>query len=246
MAEVTEDAFLGGKVTIRQPAHGYRAAMDSVLLSAAVPAISAGRVLELGCGVGTALFCYGARVPDVALTGLELDAAAADLARINAAANGFDARSEILTGDLMEGNATALPANGFDQVFANPPYQDAASGSPSPIADRARSNVEGTASLKDWIRAMLRLARPKGGVTLIHRADRLDDILAFLHRKTGEIEVIPLWPRAGVPAKRVIVRARKGVRGGARMHPGLVLHGPGDARYTEAASAILRDGQALP
>lgn len=243
--ETGVDDFLGGRVRIRQPRHGYRAAMDPVLLAAAVPAIRSGRVLDLGCGVGTALFCYAARVPGVDLTGLELDAETADLARANAEENGLAERVEIVTGDLLS-KPKALAPNSFDQVFANPPYMDAGAGEASPIAGRARSNVEGAATLKDWIGAMLRLTRQKGGVTLVHRADRLDEILTHLHRKAGEVTVIPLWPRQGEPAKRVIVRARKAVKGGAVLHPGLTLHGPGEARYTDAAAAILRDGGPLP
>jgi len=92
---------------------------------------------------------------------------------------------------------------------------------------------------------MLRLTRPKGAIAIIHRADRLDEIVSLLFGKAGEIEIIPLWPRAGQPAKRAIVRARKGVKGGTRMHPGLILHGSDGERYTDAAAAILRDGAPL-
>ncbi|WP_227421623.1 tRNA1(Val) (adenine(37)-N6)-methyltransferase [Pacificispira spongiicola] len=241
------DAFLGGRIALHQSKTGYRAAMDPVLLAAAVPDIGRGRVLDLGCGNGAALLCYGARVPGPDLVGLELDGEAADLARVNAEENGFDARCTILQGDIMT-PPDALTPGGFDQVFANPPYLDARTGEASPIPDRARSNVEGEARLKDWVSALLRFARPKGGVTIVHRADRTDEILALLSRKAGDITVIPLWPRLGQPAKRVIIRARKGVRGGTVLHPGLVLHGPADdptARYTPAAAAILRDGAAL-
>ncbi|MDW3206975.1 MAG: methyltransferase [Alphaproteobacteria bacterium] len=243
--DIVSDKFLDGRLILAQPRHGYRAAMDPVLLAAAVPAVRPSeKVLELGCGVGTALFCYGTRVPDAHLTGLEIDADTADLARSNAAANGLSPRTSLQTGDIL-----ALP-NGiapgtYHQVFANPPYMTAGAGDASPVEGRARSNVEGAARLKDWIWALLKCARPKGGIALIHRADRVDEILSRLHGKAGDITVIPLWPRIGAPAKRVIVRARKGVRGGAILHPGLVLHGDGDTRYTDAASAILRNGAAL-
>ncbi len=243
--DTVTDRFLDGRVMLTQPRHGYRAAMDPVLLAAAVPAVRPGeRVLELGCGVGTALLCYGRRVPAAHLTGLEIDPATADLARANAAANGMADRAAVLTGDILA-PPEGLTPGGYHQVFANPPYMDAASGEASPVEGRARSNVEGDARLKEWIAALLAFARPKGGITLIHRADRVDEIIARLRGKAGEITVIPLWPRAATPAKRVIVRARKSVRGGAILHPGLILHGEGDTRYTEAASAILRDAAAL-
>lgn len=245
--ETVADRFLDGRLILQQPRQGYRAAMDPVLLAAAVPDCEEGKVLDLGCGVGTALFCYGKRMTGPTLFGLELDSIAADMARRNACENNLANRTTIVTGDLLS-MPKALEPNSFDQVFANPPYLEPQTGETSPIADRARSNVEGAARLKDWITVMLRMTRPRGGLTLIHRADRLDDILALLYQKAGEIAVLPLWPRAGEPAKRVIVRARKGVRGGTTLLPGLALHGPADdpdGRYTPQALAILRDGKRL-
>ena len=239
----TTDAFLGGRVMIEQSRDGYRAAMDPVLLAASVP--EAKRVLDFGCGVGTALLCYGARVQAAELTGVEIDPTAAERARANSMSNGMSERTKIVTADLLS-VPKEIVAGQFDQVFANPPYDREAAVWASPQADRARSNVEGQAALKDWLSVMLKAVRPKGGLALIHRADRVDEILSHLHGKAGEVTLIPLWPRVGVAAKRVIVKARKGVRGGAVLHPGLVLHGPeGEQRYTDAASAILRDGAAL-
>lgn len=245
MAGTVTDRFLNGRLMLAQPQHGYRAAMDPVLLAAAIPSVRPGeQVLDLGSGIGAALYCYGARVPEAHLAGIEIDAETADLARANAEANGLAVRTTILTGDILSPPADLVPGT-YHQVFANPPYMDASTGDASPIEGRARSNVEGEARLKDWIAALLKFARPKGGIALIHRADRIDEILSRLHGKAGDITVIPLWPRNGSAAKRVIVRARKGVRGGAILHPGLVLHGEGDVRYTDAASAILRDAAPL-
>ena len=86
-------------------------------------------------------------------------------------------------------------------------------------------------------------------ITLIHRADRLDDILARLHGRAGAITVFPLWPRGlngggGTAAKRVLVQARKGVKSPMKLAPGLVLH-EADGGYTAAASRVLRDGAGL-
>ena len=137
-----------------------------------------------------------------------------------------------------------IAAGGFDHVIANPPFLDAARADVSPDAGRAAANVEGEATLSDWISFMLRMVRSKGTITLIHRADRLDGILALLHGQAGEAVVFPLWPKRGAAAKRVIVRARKGVRTPMSLSPGLVMHEQ-DGAYTAAADEILRGGANL-
>jgi len=244
-ARVTDDALLDGRVLLRQAAQGYRAAVDPVLLAAAVPARqNPQRVLDLGCGPGAALLCYLTRAEADHGMGLEIDPGAAALCRNNIQANGLVGRASVVEGDVRD-LARVVEAGTFQQVFANPPYLDPDTADRPPDAGRDRAHVEGEAALTDWLDAMLLALRPKGGLTIIHRADRLSEIIAGLHGRAGEVCVIPLWPRAGVPAKRVIVRARKGVRGGATLHPGLVLHGA-EQGYTKAAQAILRGGAALP
>jgi tRNA1(Val) A37 N6-methylase TrmN6 len=127
--------------------------------------------------------------------------------------------------------------------MANPPYLE--SGRADVPADpvQATATVEGAARLADWVAAMTRLVRRKGTVTLIHRADRLADLLAALHGRAGEIVVAPLWPSADADAKRVLVRARVGVATPLRLAPGLLLHDSGS--FTAAARAVLEGGQAL-
>ncbi len=243
--DLTEDAFLGGAVMARQPAKGFRAAMDTVLLAAAVPALSSGRVVELGCGAGIASLCYAERCAGADILGIDADPQIIALAQTNAALNNKEARVRFQEGRV--GAALDIAPNSADQVFANPPYLAEGSAARSPDAHRDRSMVEAGACLADWINAMLKVARQKGGITLVHRADRLQEILALLEGQAGETAVLPLWPRTGTAAKRVIVHARKAVRGGTRMLPGLTLHGNLDGeRYTPEAEAILRDGAALP
>jgi len=238
---VTADRLLGGRVTLRQPASGYRAAIDPVLLAAAAPD-SDGRVLDLGCGVGAAAICLAARLPACRVTGLEIQPEFAALARENTAENGLAERIEIIIGDLLDPPAGLDPP--FDGVIANPPYQTAGQSAP-PDGSKAISNQEGEAGLADWIGFAELALKHKGWLTLIHRADRIDGLCAAMHPAFGDVRLVPLWPRSGMPARRVIVAARKGVRSPATLLPGLVLHGQ-DGGYTAEAEAVLRDGAALP
>jgi tRNA1(Val) A37 N6-methylase TrmN6 len=232
---VTDDALLGGRVRFTQPESGYRAAIDPVLLAAVVPEDFAGSLADLGCGAGAASLCVAARVPGARVAGIERDAALAALAADNARANGFDDRMTIAVADIR---AIDLTPGGFDWAIANPPFLEAARADPSPEPRRRAANVEDDATLADWIAVMLRLVRPRGTLALIQRADRLGDILDALRGSAGEIVVFPLWPRAGEPARRVLVRARKGIATPLRLAAGLVLH-EGDGFSPEAQAVLM-------
>lgn len=242
--ELSDDKFLCGHLRLLQPLKGYRAATDPVLLAAACPAESGQSVLDLGCGAGAAALCIGQRVPGVVLAGLELQPAYADLARRNAERNGIAV--EVHDGDLMR----MPPAlrHDFDHVIANPPYYPAG-GSPSPVAARARA-MQVETPLSDWVAAATRRLRPGGWLTLICGADGLPEVLAALSPKLGSAAVLPLAPREGRAALRVIIQARKGGRAPFRLLAPFVIHAgaahDGDREsYTAAANSVLRDGADL-
>lgn len=244
-AELTDDAFLDGRLRLWQPAHGYRAAADPVLLAAAAPAGPGARVLDLGCGVLTAGLCLAVRVPGIALAALERQAPYADLARRNAARNGVAA-------EVVEGDVAWMPAalrRPFDVVLLNPPYFLPGDGTPARDPGREAALREET-PLDVWLDAAARRVVPGGWLVLIQAAERLPDVLAALPRTMGSVSVLPTQPRPGRSARRIVLRARKGGRAPFVLLPPLVLHdapahdGDRDS-YTPAARAVLREGAAL-
>jgi tRNA1(Val) A37 N6-methylase TrmN6 len=246
----SQDEFLGGRVSLLQPAKGYRAAIDPVFLAAAVAASPGQRVLDVGAGVGTASLCLAARIAGLSVAGVERQPDLVGLARRNAEINGLGDRIDVMVGDLRQ-PPVRLAAGTFDHVMANPPHFEAGRGNRPPDAGKAAATVEDDVTFEDWLRFCLLMVRPKCSVTLIHRADRLDRVLTALDGRLGDIVVFPLWPGPATaagpgerPAKRVIFRGRKGVAGPLRLAPGLVLHGEGGA-FTAGAQAILRHGAGL-
>lgn len=240
---VSDDTLLGGRVKLLQPAEGYRVAIDPVLLAASVPAGAGDAVLDIGCGVGAAVLCLAARVRGCRATGIEVQRELVRLAGENASRNGVADRVAVMAGDIRHPPPRLEPGR-FAHVMANPPYLDAETASPAPLPAKAVATVEGEADLASWVRYALAMARPRGSVTFIHRADRLEHLLAQFAGRAGGLVVLPLWPGVGKPAKRVIVHARKDSATPTRLLPGLVLH-EADGRFTAAADAVLRDGAAI-
>lgn len=229
------DTFLDGRVKARQPDSGFRSGTDAVMLAAAVPAQTGESALELGAGSGAASLCLAVRVPGMSVTGVEIDGALVALARDNAAASGLQARFEAA-------DAFSLPPElkrDYSQVFANPPFHG--EGSVPPDQARARALMD-EGQLAQWLSTGLQRTVSGGFFTTIIRADRMHEALAALPR-TG-VNIFPLWPRAGMAAKRMILQARKGSRAPTGLLAGLALH-EADGRYTAAAEAVLRDGASL-
>jgi len=242
------DDLLGGRVHLRQPQTGYRTAIDPVFLAAAVPARAGERLLELGCGVAAAALCLLDRVERqgaerVTVTGLEIQTSLADLARLNAAANGREKGFRILRGDIKAPPPVLEPVS-FDGVYFNPPYHPVVSTQASRDPSRATANQEGAGTLDDWLAAALKLLKPKGHLTLIQRADRLGEIIAGLQGRAGAIGILPLHSKPASPAKRILVCALKHSRAPMRLMPGMVVH-RADGSYSEGAQAVLRDGAGI-
>ncbi|MEJ6403091.1 tRNA1(Val) (adenine(37)-N6)-methyltransferase [Yoonia sp. 2307UL14-13] len=245
--DATKDAFLGGRLDIWQPRLGYRAGVDPVLLAASVPAKPGQTVLELGCGVGVAALCLATRVDGLTLTGVEMQADYADLARRNAIEN--DLPFDVITADLRQ-LPTGLRQQRFDHVIMNPPYFDQSKGSGSNDGGRNIA-LRGETNLSDWIDIGTRRLAPKGYLTLIQRMERLPETLSSLTGRLGSLTVRPIAGRSGKAPDRFLLQARQGGRASFRMTAPLIMH-EGAAHLTDSESYrsdvadSLRNGAALP
>lgn len=250
--DTTLDLFLDGRLTLEQPARGrHRAGLDAVLLAAAVPDDATGRVIDLGAGVGTAGLAVAARVPGVRVVLVDRDPEVLRLARANAgrAENAaFGDRVAVVEVDLM-GRAPAreavLPRESADRVICNPPFFAAGEVRASPDAARAQAHVFAGGTLDDWVRVAAATLVPKGVLTLIFKGDGLGDILAACTGRFGAVSIVPVHPRAGAAAHRLIVTAIKGSRARPAILPGLVLHPAESHAYLPEADAILRGRRGL-
>lgn len=239
-ATITHGHLLGGRVAYAQPAVGFRSGIEPVLLAAALPARPGDRVLEAGSGAGATLLCLTARVPGAQATGIEQSERLTALARQNAEANGW-AAMRLIAADIVE----SAFVDTFDHACANPPYHPM-DGTASPDAARDAAKRDSPGLLGSWAGALGRSLKPRGTLTLILPAGALPRAVAGLAASgCTPTALLPLWPKAGRPAKLMLLRGVKGGRSSFRVLPGLVLH-RADGGYTSEAAAILRDGAALP
>lgn len=240
----TVDFFHAGRLRLRQPAKGFRAGMDSVLLASAVNVKPGTQALELGCGAGAALICAAVRSPGARFIGIERDAEALARACANIALNDLGQRVEARAGDVA-----LLPrefAGHFDQVFANPPFAENARNLRLLAAARRASLVTET-PVALWIGAAARALASGGTLTLIHRAAHVGALLAGLDRGWGRIELVFVFSRPDQPARRVLLRARRASRAALAILPPLVLHRPaagpaGEWTHSEEARMIQAGG----
>jgi tRNA1(Val) A37 N6-methylase TrmN6 len=239
---LTRDAFLGGRLVVSQPEKGFRAGLDSVLLGASVRA-GARRLLDLGAGVGTASLVALADLVDATATLAEIDPSTAAIAGLNLGKNGFAERARVLNLDVTaKGSLRAeagLPADHFDTVIANPPFFDPGAGS-APSAERTTARHMPPEALERWVKAAATHAAPEGEVVFIHAAQSLPLLLPAFTSRFGAVTVLPLTPREGEPATRILVRGIKGSRAPFTLLASRALHEPEGRTFRPEFDTIFR------
>ncbi|MGH6680992.1 MAG: tRNA1(Val) (adenine(37)-N6)-methyltransferase, partial [Bradyrhizobium sp.] len=226
LRDLTEDAFAGGQLRLRQPRSGHRAGHDAILLAAAAPARPGDRVVELGAGIGAAGLALAKRVGGIDLVLVEIESGLAALARDNAKANAVAA--EIIELDINSAAASfaaaGLAPDSVDVVLMNPPFNDAKRHRASPDSTRASAHLARPDTLAVWTGAARRLLKSRGVLVLIWRADGLTDALAALEHGFGSLAILPVHGELTKPAIRVLLRAVKGGKAPTELLAGLMLN----------------------
>jgi tRNA1(Val) A37 N6-methylase TrmN6 len=246
-ANVTVDAFLGGRVEAVQPASGHhRSGLEAVLLAATLEVGSKGRVIDLGAGAGVAGLCAACRCPGVVVSLVEREPFLVGCARqaLEREANAaFAGRLEILQADIGDrANSWATTA---DEVLINPPFHEERAGSASPAPARVNAHVLGGEGLQMWVKTAAAMLKPRARATFIFRADGLAQLLSAIGQRFGGLDILPIQPRPALAAHRIMLSGRKGTRAPLQLLPPLVLHGEAGNAFRPEIEAVLRDGAAL-
>ena len=232
------DDFLGGKVKLKQYDNGYKATSDAVLLAAFVPAKAGETVLDVGIGTGAVSLCLMARVPNLQVTGLDIQKEMLCQAEENAQIN---CQNLHLILGSVQNPPKELVEKTFHHVVTNPPYfSETRERSEETCAIAHKQEVP----LSVWLDFCLKRVKPKGTLTLIHRIESLPEILKTLDGRLGSLVAVPIWPKAGKKPKRIIVQGTLNSKTPFALHTGFVMYNDDDTQ-TPKMKEVMREGKAL-
>jgi tRNA1(Val) A37 N6-methylase TrmN6 len=222
--KTTKDAVLYGEIMLRQPVGGPRVSVDTVLLAAYAGIKKSERVLELGSAHGAVSLLLAKRYPDAAaIEGLEMQEDLVQLARMNAAENGFTGMPVFRMGDLRR-IREIYPPQSFQVLVMNPPYGERENSrlSPDPREAAARHGLHCT--LEDVAVAAKYVLANKGRFYLVMRASRLAETCAVLAGAGLQPKLVrPVYPKPGRDASVFLMKAVRAAGVGMLMEPPLFV-----------------------
>ena len=231
VGERLDDLMLSGYKIIQHPKR-FRFSMDPVLLSAFVYVEAGERVVDLGAGNGILPLLLAGKTEAGEITGIEIQAELAWMAKRSVKLNNLEDRVRIVPGDLRDKDG--LEPGVWDVVVTNPPYRRRGSGKVNPHSGKAIAHHEITCTLRDVVAAAARLLRAKGRFAIVYRPARLNELLAEMDNagiapKRGRM----VYPHIGDPANLVLVEGQKG--GGPDMDwdAPLIVYKDTQGNYTE-------------
>ena len=244
-AGTTLDAFHRGGFHLVQPARrGHRAGTDAMMLAAAVPGGFAGRLADLGAGAGAAGLAVASRCKGARVVLVERDAEMARHAQasIGHALNAhLGARAEVIVADVTAAGRTRAAAGlqdrACDFAIMHPPFNAAADRS-SPDELRRSAHVMEDDLFERWIRTAAAIVRPRGGLAVIARPASLAAILDAIKGRFGDARIVPVLPRPGEAAIRIVIRAVRASRAPLSLMPALVVHDEEGEGFSARAEAI--------
>lgn len=239
------DGFYNGRFYACQPTSaGHRAGLDALLIAAGLEKSAKGIVVDFGAGVGIAGFAALVGNQDLSAILIERDEAMIALGKKSLALEqnaGFAARTRFIEADIeasaSDWRAAGLMPDSVDHVIMNPPYNHNAHRISSDRV-KASAHSEADSGIEPWLRKSAMLLKPGGDLVLIHRAERLETILAAAMRRFGAITVLPIHSKPGQSANRIVVKMVKGSKAPFKIAPGIVLH-ENDGQPTALCTALM-------
>lgn len=210
---------------IIQDKNGFRFGMDAVLLSDFAKEIKPNKnIMELCAGNGAISLLLSAKTVDTSITAVEIQEYVADLAKRSVCLNGLESRINVLCMDLNDLDKH-YPAGSFDYVVCNPPYKQSLSGIVNLSDTKTIARHEVYCSLDDVIRVSSFLLKNNGSFYMVHRPERLCDIITTLRLYKLEPKVLRfIQPQFDKPANLLLIKAVKCGKPFLKLLPNLIVY----------------------
>ena len=221
--ERLDDLQIGGLELIQDPKK-FCFGVDAVFLSDFVRIRPGENVLDLGTGNGIIPVLLSAKTEARHITGLEIQADTAEMARRSVAHNHLEDRIDIVTGDIKEAAELFKPAF-FDVITTNPPYMLVDHGMRNLDDAKAIARHEVLCSLDDILRESMRLMQDKSRFYMIHRPFRLTEIMIKMHQYKIEPKRIRfVHPYIDKEPAMVLIEGVRGARPRVTVEPPLIIY----------------------
>lgn len=235
--KTTSDTFFNGRLSVIQPANGYRFSIDSVILAELSRPQPGDKVLDLGTGCGVIPLILAHRSADLQLIGVELQSSLAALAVENIQRNSMSDRVSILCRDMCDLSQKAL-GGVVDYIISNPPYRPAQSGRINPDRQKALARHELAMNLSQLMTTSRSLLRIGGRFILIYPSERLTDVMFQMRRNEIEPKRLHIiFSRQQDPAKLVVIEGVRAGRPGLQEISSFIIYRQ-DGQYTAEMARI--------
>lgn len=198
---------------IIQNKNGFCFGMDSVLLSDFAKEIKKNStILDMGAGTGILGILLFAKTQDTKIIGVEIQPEVAQMAQRSVELNHLEGRIDIICKDIKELNKV-YEKQSFDAIVTNPPYKKKGTGGVNENEAKLISRHEITANLEDFISMASYLLKDQGSIYMVHRPERLADIITSLRKYKLEPKVIKfVYPNQEKEPNLILVKASKNAR----------------------------------
>jgi tRNA1Val (adenine37-N6)-methyltransferase len=233
----SDGSLFAGRVVCRQPRHGYRFSIDSVLLAHFSPLHAGDSVLDLGCGCGIVGLILLFRHPGMIhkMVGLEIQPELAELAKENVLLNGFEHTFRILVGDLRC-IGEHVHAESFSKVFCNPPFYRPGTGRKNIGKQSLIARHQVCSSTKQIMIAASFAVKNKGSVILVYPAGQLGEIfdaMTAVKLQPKRLQIVYNYPGQQTKAKLVLVEAIKNGGVGITILPPFYVYREKNGPYSD-------------
>ena len=239
MERIDDLQYKGLKII--QNTEGFCFGVDSVLLTEfAIDMKKHSSIVDLGTGTGILGILLSKKVEPSKIIGVELQKEVANMAKRSVELNNLQNIMQIINEDVQN---LSLDKNSFDYVVTNPPYKKKGTGIINKENKQIISRHETTVNLDGWIKSASSLLKDNGSIYMVHRPERLNELIEVLRKYRLEPKRIRfVYPKINKDANLVLIKAVKYANSFLKVEKPLIIY-KNDGSYTDEILKIYEDGK---